>query len=252
MFVIPTPDEVAIVNLNWSKPTPPFEFAVTLKRISLPSAIPVPDNVSSAKVGNDLKRRMPDTAVEPVALMVVPEPTPVPCVPVESVVALLSIAINEPCVPSYPVPICLRSNLTVRSLSASLGRTTTVESVEVAFALPPVKVAVPTIVPPSQIETCARSEGELDAVTEVDVPVVSVRPIRPKFTASFVARKRRTPIVLPVVPPAAIAYEGLEGEVVTTSEPAATTVCDAPVVSVEPDATTVEPEVTPVTVSAAI
>src|SRR3989344_6945756 len=251
MFVIPTPDEVAIVNLNWSKPTPPFEFAVTLKRISLPSAIPVPDNVSSAKVGNDLKRRMPDTAVEPVALIVVPEFTPVPCVPVESVVALLSIAINEPCVPSYPVPICLRSTLTVRSLSASLGRTTTVESVEVAFALPPVKVAVPTIVPPSQIETCARSEGELDAVTEVDVPVVSVRPIRLKFTASFVARKRRTPIVLPVVPPAAIAYEGLEGEIETTSEPAATTVCVAPVVTA-PVATTVEPEVTPVTVSAAI
>ena len=110
-------------------------------------------------------------------------------------------------------------------MSVSFGSVTGVERVDVALVFEPVKVAVPTCVVPSQIETCTRSDAELDAV------LVSVRPMRFKFTASFVARKRITPTVLPVVPAAAIAYEGLEGEVEAVSV-LMPTVCTVPVVVV--------------------
>ena len=162
-------------------------------------------------------------------------------------VCTVSIGVNSdkvtPCTPVNPVPIWAKSTFTVRSLSASLGRTTADANVEVALVFVPVNTAVPTCVAPSQTETCIRSDAELDAV------LVSLRPKRARLIPSFVARKRITAAVLPVEPAAAIAYEGLEGESETTSEPVPTVIIALEAVAT-PVGVTDAPEVTPVTVGA--
>ncbi len=75
------------MNLNWFIPTPWFNAfapAVTLNLISLPSVTPFVLRVSAANVGTALNSLAPDTADDPVALIVEPELAPVPCVPVLS------------------------------------------------------------------------------------------------------------------------------------------------------------------------